>query len=140
MVGVFGSLDLFLFYVFFEAMLIPVYFLIGMFGGPQRQYAAVKFLLYSLFGGLLMLAALVGLYIVSGQGGHAGTFDFRALTDLHDQQRHPEGAVPRVLRRVRHQGADVAGAHLAARRRGRVDPGHGRAPRRPCSTRSAPSG
>jgi NADH-quinone oxidoreductase subunit M len=82
MVGVFGSLDLFLFYVFFEAMLIPVYFLIGLFGGAQRQYAAVKFLLYSLFGGLLMLAALVGLYIVSGQGGHAGTFDFRALTDL----------------------------------------------------------
>jgi NADH-quinone oxidoreductase subunit M len=82
MVGVFGSLDLFLFYVFFEAMLIPVYFLIGMFGGSQRQYAAVKFLLYSLFGGLLMLAALIGLYVVSSHGGHAGTFDFRTLTDL----------------------------------------------------------
>jgi len=82
MVMVFASLDLFLFYVFFEAMLLPVYFLIGMFGGPQRQYAAVKFLLYSLLGGLLMLAALVGLYVVSGHGGHGGTFDFRALTDL----------------------------------------------------------
>ena len=46
----------FLFYVFFEAMLIPMYFLIGRFGGPRRQYAAVKFFLYSLFGGLIMLA------------------------------------------------------------------------------------
>ena len=50
--------------------------------GRRRQYAAVKFLLYSLFGGLLMLAALVGLYVVSGHSGHAATFDFRALTDL----------------------------------------------------------
>ena len=58
---------MFLFYVFFEAMLIPVYFLIGRYGGPGRQYAAVKFLLYSLFGGLLMLAALIGLYVVSAQ-------------------------------------------------------------------------
>jgi NADH-quinone oxidoreductase subunit M len=82
MVLVFASLDLFLFYVLFEAMLLPVYFLIGLFGGPQRQYAAVKFLLYSLFGGLLMLAAVIGLYVVSAHSGHAGTFDFRALTDL----------------------------------------------------------
>jgi NADH-quinone oxidoreductase subunit M len=82
MVMVFASLDLFLFYVFFEAMLLPVYFLIGMFGGSQRQYAAVKFLLYSLFGGLLMLAALVGIYVVSGHSGHSATFDFRQLTDL----------------------------------------------------------
>jgi NADH-quinone oxidoreductase subunit M len=57
MVGVFAATDVFLFYVFFEAMLIPVYFLIGQFGGPRRQYAAVKFLLFSLAGGLIMLAA-----------------------------------------------------------------------------------
>jgi NADH-quinone oxidoreductase subunit M len=82
MVLVFSSLDLFLFYVLFEAMLLPVYFLIGMFGGPQRQYAAVKFLLYSLFGGLLMLAAVIGIYVVSAHSGHAGTFDFRSLADL----------------------------------------------------------
>ena len=56
MIGVFAATDVFLFYVFFEAMLIPVYFLIGRYGGPRRNYAAVKFLLYSLFGGLLMLA------------------------------------------------------------------------------------
>src|SRR3984957_8926702 len=54
MVGVFAANDAFLFYVFFEAMLIPMYFLMGSFGVGQRQYAAVKFLLYSLFGGLLM--------------------------------------------------------------------------------------
>ena len=83
MVGVFAATDLFLFYVFFEAMLIPVYFLIGRFGGPQRAYAAMKFLLYSLVGGLFMLASLIGLYVVSGRELGAGTFDFVALTNLH---------------------------------------------------------
>ncbi|GAB3681236.1 NADH-quinone oxidoreductase subunit M [Angustibacter aerolatus] len=71
MVGVFSATDVFLFYVFFEAMLIPVYFLIGSYGGPQRQYAAVKFLLYSLAGGLIMLVAVIALY-VAGPGGPEG--------------------------------------------------------------------
>ena len=71
MVGVFAATDVFLFYVFFEAMLIPVYFLIGMFGGPRRQYAAVKFLLFSLAGGLVMLVAVIGVY-VAGPGGPDG--------------------------------------------------------------------
>ena len=71
MVGVFAATDVFLFYVFFEAMLVPVYFLIGQFGGPRRQYAAVKFLLFSLAGGLIMLAAVIGLY-VQGPGGADG--------------------------------------------------------------------
>jgi NADH-quinone oxidoreductase subunit M len=71
MVGVFAATDVFLFYVFFEAMLIPVYFLIGQFGGPRRQYAAVKFLLFSLAGGLIMLAAVIALY-VQGPGGTDG--------------------------------------------------------------------
>ncbi len=82
MVGVFAATDLFLFYVFFEVMLIPVYFLIGMFGGPQRSYAAVKFLLYSLLGGLLMLAALIGLYVVSARDLGTGTFDYATLAGL----------------------------------------------------------
>ena len=75
------SLDVLLFYVFFEAMLIPMYFLIGGFGGEQRSKAAVKFLLYNLFGGLIMLAAVVGLYVVTAQSDafEAGTFDFRAI-------------------------------------------------------------
>ncbi len=82
MIGVFAATDLFLFYVFFEVMLIPVYFMIGMFGGPQRSYAAVKFLLYSLLGGLLMLAALIGLYVVSARELGTGTFDYQVLSNL----------------------------------------------------------
>ncbi|MEO6886642.1 MAG: proton-conducting transporter membrane subunit, partial [Jatrophihabitantaceae bacterium] len=61
MIGVFAATDVFLFYVFFEAMLVPMYFIIGSFGGPRRQYAAMKFFLYSLIGGLLMLASVIGL-------------------------------------------------------------------------------
>jgi NADH-quinone oxidoreductase subunit M len=75
MIGVFTATDVFLFYVFFEAMLVPMYFIIGSFGGPRRQYAAMKFFLYSLAGGLLMLAAVIGLYVTTG----AHTFEF---TDL----------------------------------------------------------
>ncbi len=82
MIGVFAATDIFLFYVFFEAMLIPMYFIIGSYGGPQRSYAAVKFLLYSLFGGLLMLAAVIYLYVVSARQGQ-GTFLFDELTRLH---------------------------------------------------------
>jgi NADH-quinone oxidoreductase subunit M len=82
MIGVFAATDVFLFYVFFEAMLIPVYFLIGRYGGPRRNYAAVKFLLYSLFGGLLMLASLIGLYVVSADLTGTGTFDFTTLAGL----------------------------------------------------------
>jgi NADH-quinone oxidoreductase subunit M len=66
MVGVFTATDIFLFYVFFEAMLVPMYFIIGSFGGPRRQYAAMKFFLYSLVGGLLMLASVIGVYVSSG--------------------------------------------------------------------------
>ena len=82
MIGVFAATDVFLFYVFFEAMLIPMYFLIGQYGGPKRSYAAVKFLLFSLFGGLLMLAAVIGLYVQSTYVGD-GTFSFQALADLN---------------------------------------------------------
>jgi NADH-quinone oxidoreductase subunit M len=82
LVGVFAATDVFLFYVFFEAMLIPMYFIIGRYGGPKRSYAAVKFLIYSLTGGLLMLAAVIGLYVVAQHRGN-GTFDFVALTGLH---------------------------------------------------------
>jgi NADH-quinone oxidoreductase subunit M len=81
MIGVFAATDVFLFYVFFEAMLIPMYFLIGSYGGPRRSYASMKFLLYSLAGGLLMLASVIGLYVVSADQGD-GTFAFEALTAL----------------------------------------------------------
>src|SRR4029077_13152391 len=80
--GVFAATDLFLFYVLFEAMLVPMYFLIGRYGGAHRQYAAVKFFLYSLGGGLLMLAALVGLYVAPVRQLGAGTFDRAALVAM----------------------------------------------------------
>ena len=77
------ALDILLFYVFFEAMLIPMYFLIGGFGGASRVPAAVKFLLYNLFGGLIMLAALVGLYVATADSPAftGGTFDVRAISE-----------------------------------------------------------
>jgi NADH-quinone oxidoreductase subunit M len=62
MMGVFVSLDFFLFYVFWEVMLLPMYFLIGVWGGPRREYAAIKFFLYTLFGSVLMLLAMIALY------------------------------------------------------------------------------
>jgi NADH-quinone oxidoreductase subunit M len=76
MIGVFAAADVFLFYVFFEVMLVPMYFIIGSYGTGKRQYAAVKFFLYSLVGGLFMLAAVIGLWVV---GGH--TFDWQALVN-----------------------------------------------------------
>jgi NADH-quinone oxidoreductase subunit M len=82
MIGVFAATDVFLFYVFFEAMLIPMYFMIGSYGTGKRQYAAVKFLLYSLLGGLLMLVAVIALYVYSarsGATGHHGSFLFSEL-------------------------------------------------------------
>lgn len=70
MMGVFLSLDFFLFYVFWEVMLLPMYFLIGMWGGSQREYAAIKFFLYTLAGSVLMLIAILALYFACGR-----TFD-----------------------------------------------------------------
>jgi NADH-quinone oxidoreductase subunit M len=67
MIGVFCSLDFFLFYIFWEAMLIPMYLLIGVWGGPKRIYAAVKFFLYTLIGSVLMLVGIITLYLYSGR-------------------------------------------------------------------------
>ena len=90
------SLDVLLFYVFFEAMLVPMYFLIGGFGqGPGRSRAAVKFLLYNLFGGLIMLAAVIGLYVVTAQHG-SGTFEFRDIVAGVASGRY--GADPAVFK------------------------------------------
>jgi NADH-quinone oxidoreductase subunit M len=73
-IGVFVSLDLFLFYIFWEAMLIPMYLLIGIWGGPNRLYAAIKFFLYTLVGSVLMLVAIIAVYFAAGH-----TFDVLAL-------------------------------------------------------------
>ena len=65
MLGVFLALDFFLFYVFWEVMLLPMYFLIGVWGGPRKEYAAIKFFLYTLLGSVLMLIAILMLYFNS---------------------------------------------------------------------------
>ena len=109
--GVFAALDAVLFYVFFEGTLIPMFIIIGVWGGPNRVYAAVKFFLYTLLGSLLMLVAMLYLYNKSG-----GSF---AITDWHRlplSLARADGALLRLPLRLRGQGADVAGAHLAARR------------------------
>lgn len=80
-IGVFVSLDLFLFYVFWEVSLVPMYFLVGIWGHEKRIYAAVKFFLYTLTGSLLMLAAIIWLY------NKSGTFDLLLLTDMIQKGR-----------------------------------------------------
>jgi NADH-quinone oxidoreductase subunit M len=80
MLGVFVSLDLFLFYVFWEAMLIPMYFIIGVWGGPNRIYAAIKFVLYTMVGSLLMLVAILALYWQHGAATAIYTFDLPVLS------------------------------------------------------------
>lgn len=88
MLGVFIALDFFLFYVFWEVMLLPMYFLIGIWGGPRREYAAIKFFLYTLVGSVLMLIALLMFYFDSAGSSLGGpvaggkTFDLLALASI----------------------------------------------------------
>lgn len=81
-IGVFAATDVFLFYVLFEIMLIPMYFLIGGYGGANRQYAAVKFFLYSFLGGLIMLASAIGAYSLASDKLGKGTFDWATLVTV----------------------------------------------------------
>jgi len=76
MIGVFMALDFILFYVFWELVLVPMYFLINQWGGARRQYAAIKFFLYTFFGSVFMLVAIIALYLVTG------TFDIIALQNM----------------------------------------------------------
>jgi NADH-quinone oxidoreductase subunit M len=83
MVGSFIAQDLILFFVFFEVVLLPMYFMIGVWGGEERQYASIKFFLYTLFGSALMLVSFLSLYFLAtdAQGEALSTFDMRALTE-----------------------------------------------------------
>jgi NADH-quinone oxidoreductase subunit M len=76
MTGTFAALDLVLFFIFWELVLVPMYFMIGIWGGPRRQYAAVKFFLYTLFGSIFMLLGFLALWI------NVGTFDIIELRDV----------------------------------------------------------
>src|SRR5450759_1742207 len=89
MLGTFMCLDFFLFYVFWEVMLVPMYFLIGIWGGPRRLYAAIKFFLYTLSGSVVMLLGIITVYFYNTTGalgipglGNAPTFDIPTLTAL----------------------------------------------------------
>jgi NADH-quinone oxidoreductase subunit M len=82
MLGVFVALDLVLFYIFWEGMLIPMYFLIGVWGGPRRIYATIKFFLYTMAGGVLMLLGIISLYYLNGARGGEYTFDLLRLYGL----------------------------------------------------------
>jgi NADH-quinone oxidoreductase subunit M len=79
MMGVFVALDFVLFYVFWELMLLPMYFLIGIWGGPRREYAAIKFFLYTMAGSVLLLLALLALYFYPDAATHPHTFDMREM-------------------------------------------------------------
>src|SRR5919112_2376611 len=86
MIGVFVSLDLLLFYLFFEASLVPMFFLIGAWGGERRLYAAVKFYIYTAVGSLLMLAGIIWLwYLYAASTGGAGTFDYTLILNAVQQ-------------------------------------------------------
>ncbi len=82
MLGAFLALDLFVFYVFWEVMLVPMYFIIGVWGGDRRLYASIKFVLYTLVGSLLMLAAILYLYVQAHAVSGAWTFDYATLAAL----------------------------------------------------------
>ena len=134
MMGTFVSLDMFLFYVFWEVMLLPMYFLIGIWGGPRKEYAAIKFFLYTLAGSVLMLLAIIGIYynsapamLVNGHMSEAHTFNLVELARQGPSGQFEKAApilgmsfakvgVRGALHRVRHQDPDVPVPHLAARR------------------------
>ena len=120
MLGVFMSLDFFLFFVFWEAMLVPMYLLIGIWGGPRRLYAAIKFFLYTLFGSVLMLLSVLFLYIF--HHAQTGVYTFSIQELYHTAPLVPQvygttvaiTAVLRILPGLRHQGSDVPLPHLVA--------------------------
>ena len=127
MVGVFCALDLVLFYLFFEGILIPMFLIIGIWGGPRRVYSAFKFFLYTLLGSVLFLVAILVMYF------HEGTTDIPTLMNAEFAPDAAEMALARDVRLVRGQDPDVAVPYLAARcpRRGadrRIGPARGRAP------------
>jgi NADH-quinone oxidoreductase subunit M len=94
-IGVFCSLDFFLFYVFYELMLLPLYFLIGMWGGARREYAAIKFFLYTLFGSVFMLLVMVGLYL-SVKDPSTGNHTFNII-QMMSPANYQQGSVFSVL-------------------------------------------
>ena len=107
MIGVFCALDALLFYVFWEAMLVPMFLIIGIWGGERRIYATLKFFLYTFLGSVLMLVAFIYIYLQAA----ATVFELQRGAAHADRT---EVHLHRLPAGVCGQGADVAGAHLAA--------------------------
>jgi hypothetical protein len=134
MLGVFTALDLVLFYLFFEAGLIPMFLIIGIWGGKDRIYAAFKFFLYTFLGSVLMLVAMIAMYVDAGttdivtlRHNMISSEDFTCSGRPH-RRRRADAAVAGLLCQLRGQDADVAGPYLAARcPRSGADRGVGRA-------------
>ena len=116
MLGVFCALDIFLFYVFWDFVLIPMYFLIGIWGYDQRIYAAIKFILYTMAGSVLMLVAIIGLSWLHQSVTGEYSFDLLKLYELTIPAKHAVVVLPRVHAGLHHQGAAVPVPHLAAGR------------------------
>ena len=120
MLGVFMALDLFLFYVMWEVMLVPMYFIIGIWGGERRIYASLKFFIYTMVGSLLMLVAIMYLGLHAREPGDRHPELQLRLHRSRNARAHvrPRAllAVRRLLPRVRGEGADVPVPHVAARR------------------------
>ena len=87
-VGVFLAMDLFLFYFAWELMVVPMYFLIAIWGGERRRYAATRFFIFTQLSGLLMLLSILGLYFVHGRNTGTYTFDYAALLGHEDAGVH----------------------------------------------------
>ena len=137
MLGVFMSLDLLVFYLFFEASLVPMFFLIGIWGGENRIYAAVKFFVYTALGSLLMLVAIIALYYLHLHSNGVGTFDYVMLVNslqtgkLILDHRHRFAFVRRICIGIFDQSSAFPVSHLAARRTYRsTDGGFGYSRRR----------
>ena len=116
--GSFLSLDLFVFFIFFEIVLVPMYFLIGGWGYDNRMYAATKFFLFTMFGSAFMLVGIIAtVFLARDDGVGRLTFDLVEIAEqARVRRRHRALAVLRLRHRLRRQGADVPAAHVAARR------------------------
>ena len=115
MIGVFLALDMFLFYVFWEATLIPMALLIGMYGHERRVYAAVKFFLYTMVASVFMLAAIIWLYAHNPQHNFEYTA-FRDVLPTAASLHCAAMALPWLLYRLCRKGPAVPAAHMAAGR------------------------
>ena len=114
MLGAFMSLDFLLFFLFWEVMLVPMYFLIGIWGSANRLYSAIKFFLYTLVGSVIMLLGILALYFYSHSVTGVYSFDVTQFHKLHAAVRPAVVDLPGVLPRLRGQGADVPVPHVAA--------------------------